>query len=168
MHFAYHPHTGKLIHVCYHSLNFSHNLHDNVNITHVHVSSLQHILRHLNLQPKDSHGVDFSRVRMWSINGWSKYYRQTLVIADYPTPEINSVFNKNCFNILLRVVKVVHLTLVCTYVRTYICFFSKWLHLLSNSVYNNCYCQTKNAARPEQPYLQSLQNNAMYVCCLYV
>lgn len=31
---------------------------------------LQHIMEHLHLQPKDSHDVDFSRVRMWALNKW--------------------------------------------------------------------------------------------------
>ena len=30
----------------------------------------QHLFQHLHLQPKDSHEVDFSRVRMWNLNGW--------------------------------------------------------------------------------------------------
>ena len=31
---------------------------------------LQHIFEHFHRQPKDSHDVDFSRVRMWCLNGW--------------------------------------------------------------------------------------------------
>lgn len=31
---------------------------------------LQHVFEHLHQQPKDSHDVDFSRVRMWCLNGW--------------------------------------------------------------------------------------------------
>lgn len=50
------------------------------------------------MQPKDSHGTDFSRVRNWSLNGWSKYYRQTLIFSSFPLPEINAIFNKKCFN----------------------------------------------------------------------
>jgi U3 small nucleolar RNA-associated protein 25 len=30
----------------------------------------QHVLNHIHLQPKESHNVDFSRVRMWVLNGW--------------------------------------------------------------------------------------------------
>ncbi|KAL9954193.1 hypothetical protein ACROYT_G041696 [Oculina patagonica] len=40
-----------------------------------------HIFEHFHRQPKDSHDVDFSRVRMWCLNGWSKYYRQTLIFS---------------------------------------------------------------------------------------
>lgn len=59
---------------------------------------LIHILNHLHLQPKESHGVDFSRVRSWCVNGWSKYYRQTLIFSAIQLPEIHGIFNKKCFN----------------------------------------------------------------------
>ncbi|NXW79014.1 DIEXF factor, partial [Hirundo rustica] len=57
-----------------------------------------HLMRHINLLPLDSHGVDFSRVRMLNLNNWSKYYRQTLLFSALQDPQINSVFNKHCFN----------------------------------------------------------------------
>jgi U3 small nucleolar RNA-associated protein 25 len=57
-----------------------------------------HVINHLHLQPKESHGTDFSRVRMWSLNGWAKYYRQTLIFSSVVLPEINSIFNKKCNN----------------------------------------------------------------------
>ncbi|EHH15582.1 hypothetical protein EGK_01693 [Macaca mulatta] len=57
-----------------------------------------HLMNHMNLLPMDSHGVDFSRVRMWSLNNWSKYYRQTLLFGALQDAQINSVFNKYCVN----------------------------------------------------------------------
>ncbi|XP_067681153.1 U3 small nucleolar RNA-associated protein 25 homolog isoform X2 [Haliotis asinina] len=57
-----------------------------------------HLFKHLHLQPKESHGVDFSRVRMWTLNGWSHLYRQSLIFSAVPTPEVNAVFNKYCHN----------------------------------------------------------------------
>lgn len=30
----------------------------------------QHLFEHLHLQPREAHGADFSRVRMWALNGW--------------------------------------------------------------------------------------------------
>ncbi|KAM4040529.1 U3 small nucleolar RNA-associated protein 25 homolog [Anomaloglossus baeobatrachus] len=57
-----------------------------------------HLMSHLNLQPSDSHGVDFSRVRMWSLSNWAKYYRQTLLFSAVQDPQINSIFNKHCCN----------------------------------------------------------------------
>ncbi|XP_004699916.1 U3 small nucleolar RNA-associated protein 25 homolog isoform X1 [Echinops telfairi] len=58
-----------------------------------------HLMNHMNLLPLDSHGVDFSRVRMWSLNNWSKYYRQTLLFGALQDAQINSVFNKHCLNL---------------------------------------------------------------------
>ncbi|XP_036727828.1 digestive organ expansion factor homolog isoform X5 [Balaenoptera musculus] len=59
----------------------------------------KHLMNHMNLLPLDSHGVDFSRVRMWSLNNWSKYYRQTLLFGALQDAQINSVFNKYCVNV---------------------------------------------------------------------
>nr|XP_013012737.1 digestive organ expansion factor homolog [Cavia porcellus] len=58
-----------------------------------------HLMNHMNLLPLDSHGVDFSRVRMWSLNNWTKYYRQTLLFGALQDAQINSVFNKYCVNL---------------------------------------------------------------------
>ncbi|XP_042645677.1 U3 small nucleolar RNA-associated protein 25 homolog isoform X2 [Tyto alba] len=57
-----------------------------------------HLMKHMNLLPLDSHGVDFSRVRMLNLHNWSKYYRQTLLFSALQDPQINSVFNKHCFS----------------------------------------------------------------------
>lgn len=59
---------------------------------------VMHLLKHLNQQPHEPHGVDFSRVRMWSLNSWSKYYRQTLIFSALQNPQINSIYSKHCFN----------------------------------------------------------------------
>ena len=52
---------------------------------------LLHLLNHTHLQPKESHGVDFSRVRSWCLNGWGKFYKQLLVFSSFVTPEVNSL-----------------------------------------------------------------------------
>ncbi|XP_068194653.1 U3 small nucleolar RNA-associated protein 25 homolog isoform X2 [Antennarius striatus] len=57
-----------------------------------------HVMKHMNLQPLDSHGVDFSRVRMWNLNSWAKHYRQTLVFSSIQDPQINSILSKHCAN----------------------------------------------------------------------
>jgi U3 small nucleolar RNA-associated protein 25 len=36
---------------------------------------------------------------MWSLNNWSKYYRQTLLFGALQDAQINSVFNKYCINL---------------------------------------------------------------------
>ncbi|XP_059053158.1 U3 small nucleolar RNA-associated protein 25 homolog [Achroia grisella] len=59
---------------------------------------LLHVLDHFHLQPKKTHGTDFSRVRSWAANGWSKYYRQTLVFSSLLLPEIKAVMNRKCYN----------------------------------------------------------------------
>uniref|UniRef100_A0A8C7YM47 U3 small nucleolar RNA-associated protein 25 homolog n=1 Tax=Oryzias sinensis TaxID=183150 RepID=A0A8C7YM47_9TELE len=59
---------------------------------------LLHVLKHINLQPLDSHGVDFSRVRMWNLNNWARHYRQTLVFSSIQDPQINNILTKHCSN----------------------------------------------------------------------
>lgn len=55
-------------------------------------------MAHVNRLPLEAHGVDFSRVRMWSLNNWSRYFRQTLVFGALEDPQINSLFSKFCVN----------------------------------------------------------------------
>ncbi|XP_078036154.1 U3 small nucleolar RNA-associated protein 25 homolog [Augochlora pura] len=74
-----------------------------------------HVLNHLHLQPKDSHKTDFSRVRSWCVNGWTKYYRQTLIFSGINIPEINGIFNKRCHNYAgkIKVINPVSLGSIC-------------------------------------------------------
>ncbi len=57
-----------------------------------------HLFAHLNLKPEKSREVDYSRVRLWTLNELSKYYRQTLIFSSVSMPEINSILNKSCRN----------------------------------------------------------------------
>ncbi|KAG2467601.1 DIEXF factor, partial [Polypterus senegalus] len=57
-----------------------------------------HIMRHLNLQPLDPHGVDFSRVRMWNLSNAAQCYRQTLIFSSIQEPQINAILTKSCHN----------------------------------------------------------------------
>ncbi|XP_029317227.1 U3 small nucleolar RNA-associated protein 25 homolog [Cottoperca gobio] len=57
-----------------------------------------HVMKHINLQPLDSHGVDFSRVRMWNLNNWARHYRQTMVFSSIQDPQINNILTKHCAN----------------------------------------------------------------------
>uniref|UniRef100_A0A8D8VHQ8 U3 small nucleolar RNA-associated protein 25 homolog n=1 Tax=Cacopsylla melanoneura TaxID=428564 RepID=A0A8D8VHQ8_9HEMI len=57
-----------------------------------------HVMDHLHLQPKQTHGTDFARVRSWAVNGWTKYYRQTLVFSSLLLPPITALFSKKCSN----------------------------------------------------------------------
>lgn len=53
---------------------------------------------HLHLQPQSRQNTDFSRIRSWCLNGWSKFYRQTLLFSSYDLPEFRSLFNNRCRN----------------------------------------------------------------------
>ncbi|KAI9256181.1 hypothetical protein BY458DRAFT_461414 [Sporodiniella umbellata] len=60
---------------------------------------IEHIFQHLNLIPKETHGCDISRIKSWYLDGKAKYLRQTLLFADYLTPEFNALFNKHFKNV---------------------------------------------------------------------
>ncbi|XP_054263815.1 U3 small nucleolar RNA-associated protein 25 homolog [Macrosteles quadrilineatus] len=59
---------------------------------------LLHIWDHLHMQPKDSHGTNFARVRPWALSGRARYYRQTLVFSSHPLPQISALFSRKCHN----------------------------------------------------------------------
>ncbi|RLU16704.1 hypothetical protein DMN91_010772 [Ooceraea biroi] len=64
---------------------------------------LNQVLDHLHLQPKRSHDIEYPRLRGWCVNGWSKYYRQTLIFSSIELPHINATFTRRCFNYAGRV-----------------------------------------------------------------
>lgn len=59
---------------------------------------LLHVLDHLHLQPQSARNTDFSRVRSWCLNGWTRFYRQTLLFVSHELPEFRSLFNTRCTN----------------------------------------------------------------------
>lgn len=61
--------------------------------------NVDHIFKHMSKIPLESHGCDFSRVRSWYLDDQAKYFRQTIVLSQFITPEINSLFGNKCSNI---------------------------------------------------------------------
>ncbi|KAL2202863.1 U3 snoRNA-associated protein 25 [Sarocladium strictum] len=59
---------------------------------------VEFIFEHLNKQPKDAHDCDFSRVRNWYLEDWAKYFRQTIVMSGFNTPELSELFRSQCHN----------------------------------------------------------------------
>ncbi|EFY90128.1 rRNA-binding ribosome biosynthesis protein utp25 [Metarhizium acridum] len=59
---------------------------------------VEYIFEHLNLQPKDAHGCDFSRLRNWYLEDWAKYFRQTIVLSAFNTPELSELQRSFCHN----------------------------------------------------------------------
>ncbi|CAJ0539825.1 Ff.00g072460.m01.CDS01 [Fusarium sp. VM40] len=59
---------------------------------------VEFIFEHMNLQPKDAHGCDFSRVRNWYLEDWAKYFRQTVVLSAFNTPELSELLRLHCHN----------------------------------------------------------------------
>ncbi|KAL1942815.1 hypothetical protein VTO73DRAFT_5055 [Trametes versicolor] len=64
---------------------------------------VQFIFSHLNQLPKESHDVDFSRIKPWYLDGHSAYLRQTVLLSAYETPETRALFNQSLKNVAGRI-----------------------------------------------------------------
>lgn len=60
---------------------------------------VEHIFDHLNLQPKETHGCDFSRVRHWYLDNNAKYIRQTILFSAFNFPSLNRLYARHMLNI---------------------------------------------------------------------
>ncbi|CAN7994834.1 unnamed protein product [Ixodes hexagonus] len=59
---------------------------------------LIHLMEHLNLRPTAPHGADFSRVRLWCLQGWGRHFRQTAVFSSVALAPINALLSRHTNN----------------------------------------------------------------------
>ena len=64
---------------------------------------VDYIFEHLNLQPKEAHGCDFSRVRTWYLDNNAKFLRQTILISAFNFPSLNSLYTHYMLNVAGKV-----------------------------------------------------------------
>ncbi|KAI0916433.1 hypothetical protein AcV5_006869 [Taiwanofungus camphoratus] len=64
---------------------------------------VQFVLSRLNQLPKESHDVDFSRIKPWYLDGRAAYLRQSVLLTAYETPETRSLFNNSLKNVAGKV-----------------------------------------------------------------
>ncbi len=60
---------------------------------------IEYIFEHMNLQPKEAHGCDFSRVRNWYLDGNAKYLRQTILLSAFNFPSLNKLYTHHMLNV---------------------------------------------------------------------
>ena len=56
---------------------------------------LFYIFENLNCIPEQAKSsTDFSRIRLWSLNGWARFYRQLIVLSSFTSPLFLSFFHR--------------------------------------------------------------------------
>lgn len=64
---------------------------------------MEYIFDHLNLQPKEAHGCDFSRVRTWYLDNNARFLRQTILISAFNFPSLNRLYTHHMLNVAGKV-----------------------------------------------------------------
>lgn len=64
---------------------------------------VEYLFEHLNMQPKEAHGCNFSRVKTWYLDGNAKYVRQTLLFSAFNFPALNKVYSNQMRNVAGKV-----------------------------------------------------------------
>lgn len=60
---------------------------------------VEYVLENLNLQPKEAHGCDFSRVRTWYLDGHARHFRQIILFSAFNFPSLNKLYTQHMLNI---------------------------------------------------------------------
>ncbi|GJE85252.1 digestive organ expansion factor [Phanerochaete sordida] len=60
---------------------------------------VQFVFSQLNKLPKESHDVDFSRIKPWYLDGHAAFLRQSVLLSAYETPETRALFNNTLLNV---------------------------------------------------------------------
>ncbi|KAK1289867.1 hypothetical protein QJS10_CPB18g00060 [Acorus calamus] len=61
-------------------------------------SHVNTVFEHLNRVPSKQHGTDVMRIRQWYLDGYARFYRQTILLGSYVNPDMNALFNHLCQN----------------------------------------------------------------------
>jgi U3 small nucleolar RNA-associated protein 25 len=59
---------------------------------------VEYVFDRLNRQPREAHGCDYNHVRMWYLDGLAGFFRQTVVLSSYNTPELAELARARCRN----------------------------------------------------------------------
>lgn len=61
-------------------------------------SHVNTVVEQLNCLPSKQHGMDVMRMRQWYLDGYARFYRQSIVLGYFLNPDMNSLFNQHCLN----------------------------------------------------------------------
>ncbi|KAK8540624.1 hypothetical protein V6N13_026943 [Hibiscus sabdariffa] len=66
-----------------------------------HAIFLTSVVERLNHKPSKPHGTNIMRIRQWYVpvlDGFARFYRQTIILGYYLNPDMNALFNHHCVN----------------------------------------------------------------------